>query len=161
MSDDEAAAHTAECKEVLVLRSFSSIATRQRAVRRLLAKYVDGRRTAAHVVDGLAALAAQLHYADASRLAADAMHGVRPVPTVLWDWVCAHLDWLTCDAQRQVLRLAAADARLRRRLHPHRERLVASVDGVLALLHERRRFEWADDFLRRALVLGAWGPGES
>ena len=134
-----------------MLRTLSPAATRHRATRRLMTKYADGRRGAADVVEGLAALLAQLHYDEASRALNDALHSVRPVPSLLWDFACAQLEWLSHDTLRQMLRLAAADRRLARRFEAHRGRLAGSVNGILALLQEGGQLEWSGRVLCQAL----------
>ena len=140
------------CREVQVLRTFAPPATRHRATRRLLTKYADGRRAAASVVDGLAALLAQLQYEEASAMLNDALLCVRPVPSLLWDFACRQLGWLRREALCQMLALADRDPRrLGRRFEPHRAGLIDSVDGILALLQEGHRFRWAPALLRAAM----------
>ena len=145
------------CREVRVLRTFVPAAARHRATQRLLVKYTDGRRTAADVADGLAALLAQMHHEEASDLVHDALLAVRPVPSLLWDCACRQLDRLGREPLRRMLALAATDARLARRFVPHRARLIDSVDGILALLDEKHQCEWAPALLHRAMR-GRFGP---
>lgn len=152
------------CREVMVLRTFVQSATRHRATQRLLTKYAVGRRAAADVADGLAALLAQLQYEEASALLDEALLAVRPVPSVLWDLACRHLESLGQEPLRRMLALTAEDARLDRRLARHRGRLIDSVDGILALLHEAHRLEWAAPLLDAAMrgrfgLRAHFGPG--
>lgn len=137
------------CREVLALRTFAPAEERQRTSRRLLRKYIDGRRSAADLVQGLAALLAQLQHREASRLLGQALDGVRPVPTLLWDWACRHLRWQTTHTLHRMLYLSTTDRRLARRLEPVRDRVADTLEGVLALLNESHRIEWVRPLLRR------------
>lgn len=134
-----------------MLRTFAPAATRHRATQRLLVKYVDGRRAAADVVDGLAALMAQLRHDEASTLVHESMLAVRPVPSVLWDFACRQLPVLKAEAVRQMLDLVHDGGRLERRFVAHRALLADSVEGLLALLRDRDRFEWAPRLLNVAM----------
>lgn len=120
-----------------MLRSLHVSATlRHKHLERLLRKYRAGRRSAADVVDALRALEAQNLFLACCEFAMQAVDAVRPVPTVVWSWVCANCDILTAGAARTVLRLAAADRRYDKHLYPHRHALASTPDGLSAMLHE-------------------------
>lgn len=116
-------------------------------MRRLIYKYTYGRRTAAHVVDALAASIAQLNRVECSWLLSEALMAVRPVPSLLWDYACNHLEFLGSSAVREMLELVARDARLAKRFRPHRRKMTASPDALVALVHEQHRFDWAADLI--------------
>jgi hypothetical protein len=142
----------AACREVQVLRTFTPPWTRLYVVHRLVRRYAAGRRSATDVCAALAALDAQRQHEDCGRLLLDAWDAVTPVPTVLWTWACRRADVLGCGVLRRMLRLAAVHARYAAHLRAHRDRLAASVDGVIALVHEAHRHPgWAPQLLRPAL----------
>ena len=97
------------CPEVRVLRS--TLATphlRDRAMRRLARRYADGRRCAQDVTQALASLDSFNRRDECSRLLTAALVAVRPAPTVLWTWACAHADALDAEAREAMRRLAAS-----------------------------------------------------
>lgn len=140
------------CAEVKVLRSFAAPWRRHKAITSLLRRYGTGRRTAGDVRDGAAALLAQNHVDECIWLFGGAMDEVRPVPTLLWRWGCEHVAALGFGVARRMLRMASELPRLERHLAQCSDELVASVDGVIALIHEGYRFpDWAPAVLRPAI----------
>lgn len=140
------------CREVQVLRALSSPpALRRRAIKRIVYKYADGRRTAAHVVDALAASLAQMNRGECSRLLSEALLVVRPVPSLLWDYACGHVESLGSGTVQEMLELVARDARLAKRFRTHRHRTTHSADAFVALLlaQEKHRFDWAVPLIRQ------------
>jgi hypothetical protein len=123
------------CAEVQRLRLFTNAAYRADLIDRLARRYASGRRTAADVVDGLRALAAQNRHAELQLLFVDALYAVYPVPLVLWRWAAENASSLGFEALCGMIRVAADSEPHLRRLR--REDLVAAPDGLVALLHER------------------------
>ncbi len=110
--------------EVKTLRRLdASIRQRHRAILRLCTRYAAGRRSAVQIVHALRALRDQMDLTGLRDLAYLALDAVVPVPTVLWTWVCSHVDLLNAATLRNMLRVADADARCAR----HVDARVAAV----------------------------------
>lgn len=145
-------ARMAVCPEAQILRLFVPQCVRDRAVRKLVRRYKDGRRSASDVCQALTAMAAQMHWEHCGRLLLDALDAVHPVPTVLWLWACRHVHVLGCGVVRHMLRLAAARTRFETHLKPYIPKMAESIDGTVALIHEAHRFpDWAPPVLRAAI----------
>ncbi len=140
------------CAEVQVLRAFGPRAAREHAALKLCRKYAKGRRSAEQVVMGLEALKARNDDEGVCDLLAAALFVVTPVPTLVWEWACRHADLLQVHTLRHMLKVAGASARCEKHLLAHKDRLVASPDGLVALAHECHRLAWGPDLARPAIA---------
>lgn len=139
------------CTETRILRTFAPADLRHRTIDTLLRKYADGRRSARHVYESIAALRAQNRYAEADEALLHALDVVRPVPTVLWTLACDRLRYWDVERTRGLLRIARDDPRYVK--HLSRSDLTSTTHGLVALMHEAssERSDWSLDMLGRAL----------
>lgn len=126
------------CREVRLLRTFAPAPMRVRAMRKLLTKYVAGRRAASDVVAASRALLAQMRGDEAAWFLRHALRCVRPVPALLWDHACQRLGELgTGTLALRMLAMAVHDPRLGARLVPHHDSFKKALDTRLELVKAR------------------------
>lgn len=137
------------CEEVRVLRTFGK--NKARVIDSLCRRYVDGRRCANDIIMALDALCSQNRVMQARHLLTEAMTSVTPVPLLLWTWACAHVHFLDVTAIRHMLVIASGGRSYEKRLN--KEELTHTPDGLVALLHEIKRFpEWAPELVQKGMA---------
>lgn len=130
------------CSEVRTLRLLVPGHVRDRAIEHLVRKYAAGRRCVSDVVSGLDACLGQNRCVEAASLWVHAARAVHPVPLVLADWCCAHLDIMSVEALRLLLRLAADDVAVSTRVGRYVDALTATPEGLVALMYDGSALRW-------------------
>lgn len=140
------------CPETRAFRSFTDPDYREHMMRQLIEKYLKGKRSARDVLESVAALRAQLLYADADTVICEAISTVDPVPTVLWQLAWERAPYWDSDRVRGLLRLARDDPRLTK--HIPVDSLTCTTHGLVALMHEASSHQtpWVIDVLLTVLT---------
>ena len=117
----------------------------------LLHKYRDGKASASDVCDALRALRAQNRRPEAENLLLNCLAAVNPIPTTLWAWACANVDFFHCNTLRSLLAVADRESRYQKHLRRETDKWASTVECVVALLYESSTRPWTRDMANRGV----------
>ncbi len=94
----------------------------------------------------------QNRWVECASLWTHAARAVHPVPLTLTDWACRHIDVMSVEALRLLLRLAADDPAISARLQYYQQSLTSTPEGLVALMYDGAGLQWwSKDMVKPAI----------